>query len=258
MKTLKSFIIMLLFVAAIPVTTAQTAEEIIANYLENIGGEENFKALKGVKISGNVKVQGMDLTLSIVQLTNGKQMSAVELQGKEIKQGVFDGEVLWNTNFMTMKAEAADAETLANFKLGLNDFPDPFIDYKEKGYLVELIGKETVEGTETFKIMLTKEPITVDGKETADISYYFFDSENFVPIVVEAAVNSGPAKGMVSQTKFSDYQEVDGLYFPFSTTAGVKDQPGAQSITFTKIELNPTVDDSIFKMPVEVTTTEEK
>ena len=58
----------------------------------------------------------------------------------------------------------------------------------------------------------------------------------------------GPGKGMISEVKMSDYQEVEGLYFPFSMTQGVKDQPG-QPITIESIELNPSIDDSEFNFP---------
>jgi hypothetical protein len=47
-----------------------------------------------------------------------------------------DGATIWNTNFMTMKAES-DAEATANALLSNNDFPD-FLDYKEKGTLQNL------------------------------------------------------------------------------------------------------------------------
>ena len=143
-------------------------------------------------------------------------------------------------------------------KLEANDFPDPFIDYKKKGYALELLGNEIIEGTETFKIKLTKEPVNVDGKKEESISFYYFDTENFVPIVVQNEVKSGPGKGMVSEIKFSDYQEVDGIYFPFSMTQGVKGQPGGQPITISKIELNPEVDDSAFAFTEEVTTEEKE
>ncbi len=152
-------------------------------------------------------------------------------------QGVFDGETMWATNQMTMAAEKSDAETTANAKLDMNDFGDPFLNYKEKGYTAELMGKETVEGTETFKIKLTKEPVMADGKEVPSVSYYFFDTENFVPIVVEQEIMSGPGKGMMGQTKLSDYQEVDGLYFPHSIMAGAKGQPGGQEILIKTIDL---------------------
>ena len=74
---------------------------------------------------------------------------------------------------------------------------------------------------------------------------------------MQSEIKSGPGKGMISNTTMSDYQEVDGLYFPFSMTQGVKGKPGSP-LTITKIELNPTVDASAFKFPEEATATEDK
>ena len=249
MKILKLLLVALI-VSFTTQINAQTAEEIIDSYFENIGGLENLKKVEGIKMTANLNQGGMEIPLVITQLKNGKQMSVINFQGKEIKQGVFNGEILWSTNFMTQKAEKSDAETTANMKLNSNDFPDAFIDYKEKGYTVELLGNETIDGAETFKIKLTKEPITVDGIEEADVSFYFFDVDNFVPIAIQSEIKSGQAKGMISEITMSDYQEVDGIYFPFSMTQGLKGQPGAP-ITISTIELNPTVDDKEFEFPEE-------
>ncbi|MDG2194247.1 MAG: outer membrane lipoprotein-sorting protein [Polaribacter sp.] len=235
---------------------AQTVDEILSTYFENIGGEENFRKIKGVKMTAKVNQQGMEIPLEIIQMSNGKQMTVINFQGKEIKQGVFDGETLWSHNFMTMKAEKSDAEATANMKLEANDFPDPFLDYKKKGYAVELLGKETIDGAETFKVKLTKKPVTIDGKKEDNVSFYFFDMENYVPIAMQSEIKSGPGKGMISMVTMSDYQEVEGMYFPFSMTQGVKGQPGGQPITITKIELNPDVKDGLFTFPKEAPATQ--
>ncbi len=232
---------------------AQTVDEILSNYYENIGGKENLRKINGIKMTAKVSAQGMELPLEIVQLKGGRNYVKVDLQGKELTQIAFDGETAWSTNFQTMKAEKSDAEVTANMKLDANDFPDVFLDYKKKGYTVELLGKETIDGAETFKIKLTKKPVMVDGKKEKNVSFYFFDTENFVPIVIHTEIKAGPAKGQVSEITMSDYQEVDGLYFPFSMTQGVKGQPGSQPITITKIELNPKVTAEAFKFPEEVT-----
>ena len=164
----------------------------------------------------------MEIPLEIVQLKGGEQMTIINFQGMEFKQGVFDGETLWGLNFQTQKAEKSDKEATDNMMLEKNDFPDPFLNYKEKNYTVELLGKEDVEGTETFKIKLVKEPIMVDGQQEEDVSFYYFESENYVPIMMQSEIKSGPQKGQMSELKYSDYQEVDGLYFPFSMTQGFK------------------------------------
>ncbi|MEB8329151.1 outer membrane lipoprotein-sorting protein [Flavobacteriaceae bacterium KMM 6897] len=251
MKTLKISIAALLFSFLAPVQ-AQTADEILANYFENIGGLEKIKSIKGVKMTAKVSQGGMEIPLEILQLNDGRQMTVINFQGKEIKQGVFDGNVLWSHNFMTMKAEKSDAEATANFKLNSNDFPDSFIDYKEKGYTVELMGKETMDGAETFKIKLVKEPVMIDGNQEDDVSFYYFDTENFVPIAVQSEVKSGPGKGMTSEVTMSDYQEVEGIYFPFSMTQGVKGQPGSP-LTIESIVLNPSVEEGAFAFPDEIT-----
>ena len=247
MKTIKLFTL-ISFIFLNHNIYAQTVEEIIFNYFENTGGYENWGNLQGIKMVANMNQQGMEIPMEIYQMKDGKQMTVINFQGKEIKQGVYDGEYLWSHNFMTMEAEESDAETTANFKLDTNDFPDSFYDYKAKGYTVELMGTVDFEGTETFKIKLVKEPKINEGVEEEDVSFFYFDAENFVPIAMESEIKSGPGKGMTMEVSFSDYEEVEGLYFPFSMTQGVKGQPG-QPITMSEIILNPMVEENNFVIP---------
>jgi outer membrane lipoprotein-sorting protein len=227
---------------------AQTVDDIIKNYFENTGGLAKWKALNGMKITAKANQQGMEIPLEIVQLKDGRQYTSITFQGMVIKQGVYDGTTLWSTNFMNMKAERSDAEATENFKQEIGDFPDPFLSYKERGLKAELVGKETVEGTECYKIKLTKKPIKVDGVPTDNILFYYFDAENFVPVLMESEIKTGQAKGMTQQITWSDYQEVNGLMLPFSMSQGVKGM-GSNPLTITAYELNPKVDDAMFKFP---------
>ncbi|HAG16547.1 MAG TPA: outer membrane lipoprotein-sorting protein [Bacteroidales bacterium] len=255
MKTVK--LLLLAFILVVSAQSyAQTADEIIAKYFENSGGIANWKSIEGMKMIAKINQGGMVIPLEIIQLKSGKQMTVINFQGKTIKQGVFDGEVLWSTNFMTQKAEKGDQETTDNMKLQKNDFPDPFLNYRMKGYQAEFLGKETIDGVETFKIKLTKNPILVDGVKEENVSYYFFDAENYVPLIVQSEIKSGPMKGQVSEAKFSDYQEVGGVYFPYSLTQGLKGQAG-QTIAIDKIELNPQIDPKEFSFPEEVSNPQE-
>ncbi|MFK7952554.1 MAG: outer membrane lipoprotein-sorting protein [Ekhidna sp.] len=225
-----------------------TVDEIIDGYFENTGGKENWENLKGIKMIAKVNQQGMEIPLEIVQMTDGRQYTKISLQGNSFYQGVFDGETMWGTNFQALKAEKADDETTANAKLDMNDFPDSFLGYKEKGYTVELMGVEDVDGADAYKVKLTKEPKTLEGKEVEDVSFYFFEVESFVQLAVESEIKSGPMAGKISRSTMSDYQEVDGLYFPFSLTQGIKGDP-SQPLVIESIEANPEVDDSVFAFP---------
>lgn len=245
----------LLFISTLTISNinAQSLDEIIDNYFENTGGKDQWEKLEGLKLSAKINQMGMEIPLDIVQLKSGKQLTEINFQGQSIKQGVFDGNVLWSINMMTQKPEKSDQETTDNVKREMGDFPDPFLNYKDKGYVAELIGKEEIDGAECFKIKLTKKPLVIDGNEVENVSFYFFDTENFVPIVVHSEIKSGPMKGQVSEIKMSDYQEVEGLYFPFSMVQGLKGQEG-QTITFDQISINPEIEDSEFDFPEETET----
>jgi len=240
-----------IIVAAVTTSlNAQPADELLDTYFENIGSKDACRAVAGLRMTAKLNQGGMEIPIEIIRLKDGRQMTTISFQGKELKQGVYDGEVLWGTNMMTQKAEKSDAETTEMMKKEKKDFPDPFLDYADKGYKVELIGTEDFNGTETFKIKITKDPVVIDGVEEEDVTYYFFETENYVPIAMQSEVKQGQGKGMISEITFSDYQEVDGLYMPFTMTQGVKGQPG-QPITMDVIELNPEVSDEMFKFPEE-------
>ncbi len=245
MKTLKLTALVLFLFSSGSSLMAQTADEIISKYITTIGGAEKLKALKSVKMEMVANAQGMEIPVEIFQEKGGKMAVKLNFQGKEITQMASDGETMWSTNFMTMKAEKMDAESTANAKLSNNDFPDPFLDYKAKGYAAEFMGKETKEGTECFKIKFTKKPIMVDGVKSDDVTYYFFETENNLPIAAETEIKQGPAKGQKSTSTMSDYQEVDGIYFPFSMNQG------GQAMKVKKIILNPTVDSKIYVFPAQ-------
>ena len=44
-----------------------------------------------------------------------------------------------------------------------------------KRVMAELLGKDTFEGSETFKLKLTKKPVLVDGKEEENNEIFYFE-----------------------------------------------------------------------------------
>ena len=185
MKTIKFSVILFLFSIAGSTVFAQNADEIISKYITTIGGAEKLRAIKGIKMEMTVNAQGMEIPVEMVQQPGGKMYVKINLQGKEMTQMASDGNTIWSTNFMTMKAEKADTESTENAKLSSQDFPDALLDYKTKGYAAEYVGKETKEGTECYKVKFTKKPVTVNGVKQDDVSYYFFDTDNGLPIAIE-------------------------------------------------------------------------
>jgi len=63
--------------------------------------------------------------------------------------------------------------------------------------------------------------------------------------MTESEVKEGPAKGQMSVSTMGDYQEVEGIFFPFTMNQG------GQDMTVKSIVINPTVDAKAFEMKTE-------
>jgi outer membrane lipoprotein-sorting protein len=240
-------LLFLCFVLVAQLISAQTADEIINKYFENTGGKAAWSKVTSMRSTAKIKAQGLEFP-AIILSKPMKQKISFTFQGMTLVQPAFDGTTGWQTNFMTMKAEKMEAEDNEITKAEAADFPEPFLQYKEKGYKIELQGTETVEGTDCFKIKLTKKPIIIDGKEEENATVYYFDKENFIPIVTRSLIKKGPAKGKLSETVLSDYQDVNGLVIPFSIDQKFEGQTQA-SIAISKIEINVAIDDKEFVFP---------
>jgi outer membrane lipoprotein-sorting protein len=243
-QTMKRVLLLLFILFAGLSTKAQTVDEILNKYLETTGGVQKWKALKTMKATGKMSMQGMDLDFELTSKVPNKQYITILVQGQKIVQA-YDGTDAWMLNpFMggkdPVKIPAEEAKEMTEQEL-----EDEFIDYKKKGHEVKLLGKEEVDGTSCFKIELIKNKNN-DKEDVTEIHY--FDAENFVPIMTKAYARSGPSKGQEAQTYLSDYQEVNGLMMPFSMETKSNGQT-VQKMTFQKVTINENVDDTIFTFP---------
>lgn len=211
MKNLtKLFTLLMLTAFTATATQAQDASlnDILKNYFEAIGGEDEWRKIESMTIEGKSTAQGMTAPISLKTMAPAYFKMEMDIGGKKFIQA-YDGETAWMFNpFMGgTDAQKMDAEQSKEF--GKQKFQDEFLDYEKKGHKVELVGTEEVDGADTYKIKMTK--------KSGDVVFYFFDTENYVPIMMRALMDSGPAKGQAVETYMSDYQEVDGLMVAHST-----------------------------------------
>lgn len=216
-----------------------TADELIKSSIETLGGAEALAALESLKMTAVVSMGPMELPGTLHSARPNKQHFNINVQGKTLIQA-YDGETAWMINPFQggESAQKMPEEEAKEFTEG--SFEAEYIDYAKKGHKVELEGKETIEGTETYKLKLTKENGTVE--------YHYFDSELFVPIMQSTAMMSGPQKGQFSQTFMSDYQEVNGVMMPYYMETKVNGE-SFQKITMETIEANIEIEEGLFSMP---------
>jgi len=221
---------------------AQTVDEIIAKNVETRGGLEALKAVQSVRITAKMSMMGAESPVRIEWKRPGKLRSEFEMQGMT---GVlaYDGEKGWMimpfTGDPNPQPMAEDQLKLAREQSDMIE--GELVDYKEKGHTIELVGTEDVEGTEAYKLKITR----ADG----DVVYTYLDTEHCLQFKQKSRrMVMGTETSFV--TTIGDYKEVGGgIVMPHSFESTSPDMGMGQSFTIDTVEINPQIDDSEFVMP---------
>jgi zinc protease len=161
-----------------------TAQQVIDNYAAALGGKSKLEAVKTVKTLSTIKVMGMDMEATTLEMAPNKSKAVQKIMGQEMVQ-VFDGE----KGYMMQAGQRMD-------------LPAPAIEEAKKKRLFEVLSYNAAD----FK---TVEKVTEEGKELyllagAGKKLYFDTKTNLL-------VKSTSEKG---DMVILDYMEVDGIKFP--------------------------------------------
>jgi len=218
---------------------AQTADEIIAKHIDAIGGKDLVAQVKSIYIESGTQVMGNDAPTKTSIIAGKGYRNETDFNGQLIMQVVTDKNA-WMINPF---AGASDATALSDddFKAASDAVfvPDPLINYAANGATVELQGQEKVGDVDAYKIKYT-------NKYGSDIIFYLDPATNYI-IQTE---KKGTAMGqeVTITTAYSNYQKTD---FGIVMASAININMGqfALDITTKKVEINGTIDESIFAMP---------
>lgn len=233
------FILFLCISLLTALSHAQTAKEIVDTYIEKSGGFKAWDSITGTKIDATLEKDGVNIPMTIYHQADGKQAIEITLEEQQITQLAFNGSVYWTTDMATMQPVIANQETIDNVKLSKNDFPSPLIHYMENEYKIAYLGEKKLDSITTFKVILTKEPLRIKGEKLTDNSFYYFDTETYLPLKIESLKPNGKKATFY----LGDYQEVQGISFPFTI------KQDSTTVSIKNITLNPEVDPKIFEFP---------
>lgn len=133
------------------------------------------------------------------------------------------------------------------------DLAGPLVNYAAKGHKAELLGKETIDGKETYKVKLTLS----NGN---DITYYIDGISFYIVREQKKGMGMGrrgggapgggggapaaPAGDNIQTIDYSDYQKTpEGFIFPMSVKRGGM----GGSMLVEKLEVNQPVDPKLYK-----------
>lgn len=229
---------------------SQTADELVNKNIQAKGGIDKIRAIHSVRITGKLSGGGGFTAVTMQENERPNRVrETFSLQGMTAVTA-YDGSTGWQIQpFGGHKdPEFMGEDDLKDLLLDA-DFDGPLVDYKEKGNTVEFMGHDVVDGDDALRLKVTL--------KNGDIIYYYLDPDTFLEIRKEVQEF---VRGSVreSVTEMGSYKPVAGVMFPYSISQGSKANPGAQTTTIGKIEVNINIDPADFEVPASLRTEEKK
>ena len=241
---MRNALVIAMVMAVVVPASAETLDQVLAKNAAARGGESKLREIKTLRLTGHVVFGGGDFTSDAewaqVQKRPGSVRSEFTLQGLTAVSA-YDGKDGWSMSPFGGRREAEkqsddDARALAQAA----EIDGPLIEWRGKGHRVEYLGIEDVDGTPAHKLRVTR--------KDNDVQYVYIDPDSWLEIRI-TTVRKVRGTEDVTETDLGAYQQVNGVWLPFSMESGGKGEPRNSRITVTRAEVNVPIDDAWFKVP---------
>jgi predicted Zn-dependent peptidase len=207
-----------------PIPAGVTAQTVLTNYLNAIGGEKAAKSVKTLSTFSSGTVQGMPLELVVKTAPNKLGVEMKAMGSTMMKQVVNEKEA-----YMVQQGQRKDitGDDLKDMQAEATTFKElALLTNKE----VTLTGIENINGADAYAIK--------NGKSTL-----YYDVKSGFKVAEAKELEQGGQK-VTQTTYFQDYKDVKGLKFPYKTIMNV----GIEiELTTSEVKINEGVTDADFK-----------
>jgi len=227
--------------AAVQSAHALSLDDLLAKNLAARGGADKVAAIKTLKCEGKMLFGGQfELGLTQYQKAPESVRTEASIQGLTAVQA-WDGKDAWQISPFQGRKDP-EKMTVDDAKAFADDAPvqGALIGAHERGSAVTYLGTEDVDGTAAHKLKVVL--------KNGDIEYVYLDPDHFLEIrnVAQRTVRGTQVETV---TDYGDYEEVSGVFFPFSMTTESKADGSRTQITIDRAEANVAMDDSLFAFP---------
>jgi hypothetical protein len=213
----------------------------------NVAARGGLKAWRGVNtliLSGQLEAGGVkNKPLPFVMEMKRPHKSRLEIrfQGKTAVQ-VYDGRQGWKVRPFLNRDEVEpftpDEARLASTWAELDG---PLVDYAGKGSKVEVKGMETVDGQDTYKLLVTLR----DGAKR----HVWIDAANFLERKIEGDPRKLDGRMHAVSIYYRDYGNEHGLMVPHTLETVVEGAHAAHKMNIEQVQVNAPLEDKRFTKP---------
>ena len=210
-----------------------SAESIVVNYINSIGGRDRLEEVQSIEVTGNanLNMQGQSFVLEFYSLKNNQNqsLSTVTAGGMMVQKSVFN------------KFQGYNEVNGQRIPLTDSELESAIIDsalFSELNYdfsTIELVGTSVVNDEKVYEIKVT------DSKT----EYYSIESGLKIKEIETTEVEGNQ---IVVETTVNEYEEVDGVLIPseINQVTPALPIPGGITIKFSKIKLDVKTSDIDF------------
>jgi hypothetical protein len=260
--------------AAVP---APTVDEIAARNIAARGGARAWQAISALSVTGKLEAGSVDPAArgaraaenlaggaiartrkTVAEAAAAKKRQAllpfvlelkrpalsrleIELGGQTAVQ-VFDGAHGWKLrpylNRNTVEPFTADEERSASSGM---TFDFPLLDARAQGRKLKLVGVESVEGSNAYKLSITG----ADGVAR----HVWIDAHSFLDVKVEGPPRVMDGRSRTVWTYQRDFRTVSAVTVPFVLETAVDGYEGTHKLLVERVALNPSIDGARFARP---------
>lgn len=226
-------------------STEQKAARAVANLIDrNIearGGADKWASVSSLQLKGRIDVgQGMNVPYILEQKRPNKMRLEFVFDGEKSIQAI-DGKTGWKL-LPFLGRRHPEAMTENELRIA-EDSSDPYgllYKYTERGHAIEIIGRETVSGIDTYKLKVSL--------PSGDIRWIYLDTETALEVKVEALREVGKRKLRV-ETFYHDWKDMEGLLIAGRQETQTEGDKQSHFLTVESVQVNPKLDDNHFAMP---------
>jgi len=227
-----------------PSASSLSADQIVERNVAARGGLAAWHAVKTLSIAGQLDAGGQHNTeLPFVMQMKRPHMSRLEVRfGEQTAVQVYDGARGWKWRpFLGRDAVEPYTPAEAKSAESWQELDGPLVDHVQKGTRVELLGRETVEAHNAYKLKLTFK----SGEER----HLWVDATSFLELKIDGDPRKLDGKARKVAIFYRDYKAESGLTVPHTLETVVDGTPSAHKMTIDHVTVNPALDDTLFAKP---------
>jgi hypothetical protein len=235
MKKITGFAILVCSFLFAQSVQGQTMDEIISKHIAAMGGREKIMTLSSAFMTGTFQATGDTALIPITATKKHMIGSRIDIEANNTNNyQIITPESGW---IYTPVQGDKEPRPLMEGQLKSGqvqlDMHGPFINAEQKGYKIEMDGRETVDGSVCNKLKVSA--------PNKNVTVYYIDSKtNFIVMSSTKMFQFGAMEDVV--TTYSDYmQNADGFWFAYTNIT-----PRGQT-HYNNIIANVPVDVNIFK-----------